>query len=113
MNVEDHRARGIGSVSDMDAADGQVPEEPGVNGPEGKLAALGTLAGARDVVQQPANFAAGEVSIDHQPGFSWIDGACPSRRSWSQNEEVRRSCQTIALWIGCPVRRSQSTVVSR
>jgi hypothetical protein len=26
---------------------------------------------------------------------------------------VRRHCQTMALWIGFPVRRSHSTVVSR
>ena len=31
----------------------------------------------------------------------------PSRRSAAQMSAVRRSCQTIALWIGLPVARSQ------
>ena len=34
-------------------------------------------------------------------------------RSRSQMPAVRRSCQTIALQIGSPVTRSQTTVVSR
>ena len=35
------------------------------------------------------------------------------RCSRSQRRAVRRSCQTIARWIGSPVARSQTTIVSR
>ena len=37
----------------------------------------------------------------------------PARFSASQRSAVRRSCQTMALWIGLPVLRSHTTVVSR
>ena len=32
---------------------------------------------------------------------------------WAQISAVLRSCQTMARWDGCPVRRSQATTVSR
>src|SRR6056297_2039330 len=37
----------------------------------------------------------------------------PSALSDLQKSDVRRSCQTIALWTGLPVARSQTSVVSR
>ena len=42
------------------------------------------------------------------PVFRWISGAAPSAFSRSQKSAVRRSCQTMALWIGSPVSRSQT-----
>src|SRR4051812_31129351 len=48
-----------------------------------------------------------------RPVRSQMSGSCPSARSRSQAPAVRRSCQTIALQIGWPVLRSQTTVVSR
>ena len=42
-----------------------------------------------------------------------IIGSCPAARRSAQMAEVRRSCQTMALWIGSPVARSQTSVVSR
>ena len=39
--------------------------------------------------------------------------SCPSARSPAQAAAVRRSCQTTALWMARPVRRSQIRVVSR
>jgi hypothetical protein len=42
-----------------------------------------------------------------------IISSCPASRSASQKSAVRRSCQTMALWIGLPVLRSQTSVVSR
>jgi hypothetical protein len=40
--------------------------------------------------------------------------ACsPAARSCAHSGSVRRSCQTMALWIGSPVRRFHTTVVSR
>ena len=47
------------------------------------------------------------------PVLRAMSGSCPSRRSASQWSAVRRSCQTIALWIGRPLWRSQITTVSR
>ena len=74
----------LGSVSVQRAA-GQVPEQPGVNGAEGQLAALGPLAGAGHMVQQPAQLAAGKIGIDHQPGLARDRvRQCPARFSSSQ-----------------------------
>ncbi len=42
-----------------------------------------------------------------------IAGSWPAARSAAQASAVRRSCQTMALWIGLPVARSQTIVVSR
>ncbi len=42
-----------------------------------------------------------------------IIGSCPAARSSSHRAAVRRSCHTMARWRGWPVRRSQTTVVSR
>ncbi len=39
--------------------------------------------------------------------------SAPTWRSSSHCGAVRRSCQTIALWIGSPLWRSQTMVVSR
>jgi hypothetical protein len=44
------------------------------------------------------------------PVLAVIAGSWPSRRCASQKSAVRRSCQTMALWIGLPVARSQITV---
>ena len=40
-------------------------------------------------------------------------GSAPSAFSSAHTSAVRRSCQTIARWIGSPVARSQTTTVSR
>ncbi len=48
-----------------------------------------------------------------RPVFSRIHGSLPCALSWLQRSAVRRSCQTIALWMGLPEWRSQSSVVSR
>jgi hypothetical protein len=40
---------------------------------------------------------------------SRTSGSAPSRLSCAQASAVRRSCQTIARWIGRPVLRSQRT----
>ena len=37
----------------------------------------------------------------------------PAAPSCSHSSAVRVSCQTMALWIGCPVARSHTTAVSR
>src|SRR5688572_6436127 len=52
----------------MMQAVGEVPDEPGVDGAKGEFALLSTLARAGNVVEQPAEFAAGEVGIDDEPG---------------------------------------------
>jgi len=42
-----------------------------------------------------------------------MSGSCPASRRSAQIRAVRRSCQTIARWIGAPLARSQTSTVSR
>ena len=104
----------LDDVGDVRAAAGELPDEPGVDRAEGELAALGALARAGDVVEQPADLGAAEVGIDHQPG-ALAHQAFGAHLSSARAHcgAVRRSCQTMALWIGSPVCRSQRIVVSR
>ena len=64
LEVHEHGARRVGDVRDMHAAvdaAGEVPDAPGVHVAEHQVAGLGLLAGAGDVVQDPADLGAGEV----------------------------------------------------
>ena len=66
VDIEQHRAGGVGDVGHMDLAAGELPDEPGVHGAEAELARLGLLAGAGHVVQDPADLGAGEVGVDDE-----------------------------------------------
>ena len=113
-DVEQQRARGIGGVGGVHLAAGQPPQQETVDGAEGELAGLRRRARAGDVVEQPGDLAGGEIGIEQQPGLGGdlrLVAAVAQQRA--QRSAVRRSCQTMALWIGLPVARSQITVVSR
>ena len=69
VQIEEHRARGITGVGDMQAAASQIPDEPGIDGAEGQFATLSFFASAGDMIEQPANFASGKVSVDDKAGF--------------------------------------------
>src|SRR5258708_25181149 len=46
------------------------------------------------------------------PVFAWTMSAAPSFLRRSQKSAVRRSCQTIALWIGSPLLRAPTIRLS-
>ena len=48
-----------------------------------------------------------------RPVLCWICSAWPCSRNCAHSGSPRRSCQTMARWMGSPVRRFHSTVVSR
>ena len=52
----------------MRRAAGEIPDQPCVDVAEGELAALGPLARALDVVEDPGHLRAPEVRIEQQPG---------------------------------------------
>ncbi len=52
----------------MHFAAGQPPQQIAIDGAEHQLPALGTLARAWDVVEDPRDFGAGEIGIDDQAG---------------------------------------------
>ena len=106
VDVEQHRARGVGDVGDVQPAAGQLPDQPGIDGAEGELAALGPVARAGHVVEHPGDLGAGEVGVDDQAGLArGSSGSRPSRlQPRRRAAAVRRSCQTMALWIGCAGR---------
>ena len=53
----------------MHLAAGEPPQQVAIDGAEHQFAALGALARAGDVVENPGHFGAGEIGIDDQAGF--------------------------------------------
>jgi hypothetical protein len=68
FQIHQHGARGVGDVGDMAAAAGKVPNEPGIDVAEKQLTISGALGSIGNVIEQPANFAGGKISVDHQTG---------------------------------------------
>ena len=68
MQVEQHRARGVARVGEVQPSPSQMPDQPAINGAEGELAALGTFACARHMVEQPGELGGREIGIELQPG---------------------------------------------
>ena len=64
FQVHQHGAAGVGDVGDVPA--GQLPDDPGVHGPEQQFTAVGSFADPVDVVQEPADLGAGEVGGQRQ-----------------------------------------------
>ena len=60
-----------------------------------------------------ASLVAEKYGSRSSPVFAPTAGSCPASRSVRQRAAVRRSCHTMARWIGAPLARSQTTVVSR
>ena len=67
-DVVEQRARGVGGVGGVRAAAGQLPDQPGVDGPEQQLAPRRPLAGAGVGVEQPLELGAREVGVEQQAG---------------------------------------------
>ena len=117
LQVHQHRARRVGRVGDVNAAvrpAGQVPHDPRVHVPEDDVPALGALADAGDVVDDPLDLRAGEVGRERQADL--LAGTGPGRR----RGRARRRCDRCACPAtrsrcapACPVLRFQTTVVSR
>ena len=53
----------------MDAPAGQLPDEPCFYCSKQQIAALGALTCTGDIFQQPVEFCAREVGVDHKAGF--------------------------------------------
>ena len=88
--------------------------QEGVDGAEGEMARFRQRPRALHVVEQPGDLGGGEIGIEQQAGLPASPSASwPALSGARQASAVRRSCQTMARWIGLPVRRSQTTDVSR
>src|SRR5450830_1811421 len=68
MDVEEHGARGVGVVGDVDLAAGEFPDQPAIDGTEQQFTVARTLAAAFDVVEDPLEFGAGEIRVGNQTG---------------------------------------------
>src|SRR3974390_1087347 len=66
MQVVEQCAACVGGIGDVQRPARQLPEQPGVNSAEGQFAAPRPFAGARYMVQQPADLARGEISVNDQ-----------------------------------------------
>ena len=66
VDVEQHRAGGVGDVGHVDLAAGKLPDEPTVHGAEAEFAGLGLLASPGNVLKDPVDLGAGEVGVDDE-----------------------------------------------
>ena len=112
-DVVEQRARGVGGVGGVHLAAGQPPQQEACRWCRRPGRRLARGARALHVVEQPGDLGGREVGIEQQPGLGRDLGSCPPAFSSRHASAVRRSCQTMARWIGWPVRRSQITPVSR
>ena len=53
----------------MDAAAGELPDQPGFHRTKKKLPLLGPLSCPLHMIQNPSKFRTGKISIDHQTGL--------------------------------------------
>ena len=113
-DIEQQRARRIGRVGGVDLAAGEPPEQERIHRAECKPALLAPPR-AHDSHGRAASRSWSPRNTDRAAGRSWPRRAARARRARSaaQASAVRRSCQTMALWIGLPLTRSQTIVVSR
>ena len=68
MDVVQHGARGVARVRGVHRAAREPPQQERIDGAERQLAALGRLARARDLVQQPGELGGREVGVDQEAG---------------------------------------------
>ena len=66
VDIIEHRARGVRIVGDVDAALGQLPDEPGIDRAEQQLAALCFFARAVHIVQQPFDLRPRKIGVEHK-----------------------------------------------
>ena len=66
VDVEQQGSRGIGGIGRVAPAAGQPPQQPTVDGAEGKLARFSGGSGARHLVEQPGQLGGREIGIEEQ-----------------------------------------------
>ena len=103
-DVEQQRARGIGGVGRVHLAAGQPPQQKAVDRAEGEPARPRPRR-ARRRHGRAARRSWSRRNTDRAAGRSCRRSPARGRRraSCAQESAVRRSCQTMALWIGLPV----------
>jgi hypothetical protein len=101
-DVVEQRARGVGGVGDMRRAARQPPDQVAVDGAEGS-----SPASAR--ARAPSTLSSSQAAwcprnTDRAAGRSLGHHRLVARGAQrGADRRVRRSCQTMALWIGLPV----------
>src|SRR5215470_5060016 len=73
VDVVEQSPRRVGRVGRVNGAARELPDEPGIDGPERQLAAGGALGGARDVLEEPAELRAGEVRVEDESRLATDD----------------------------------------
>ena len=68
MNIKEHGPGRIGIIGHVNAALGQVPDQPGVHGAKKELSPLCPFPGSLHVIQDPRDLAPGEISVGNEAG---------------------------------------------
>ena len=69
VDIEKHRARGVGIVRHVYLSAGQLPDDPRLHCAEQQLAALGTFPHAGNIFKDPAELRPGEICVNDKPGL--------------------------------------------
>src|SRR5207342_205152 len=67
LDVVEERPACVGGIRRVDAAAGELPEEPRVDGPEGQISPIGFGAGAGDVIEKPFQLRRRKIGIEAEP----------------------------------------------
>src|SRR5262245_39896476 len=66
VDVVEKRGRRVRHVGHMRAIAGEMPDEPGIDSAESKLAALGARTRAGYMIKEPGDLGAAEIRIDDE-----------------------------------------------
>jgi len=86
--IHEHGARRVGVIGHVRCAVGQLPDQPRIDIAEQKVGRAGVSL-IQSVIQNPADFAARKIGVDHQAGFSF-DG-------FSRLERIAKRGSSTAL----------------
>ena len=68
MNIKQHGSGSIGIIRYVNAALGQIPDQPAVHGSKKQFSTFCLLSGSLYVIQDPFNLTSGEVRVRNQTG---------------------------------------------
>src|SRR5438105_814497 len=91
MDIEEHRSARVRGVGYMCGAARKIPDEPRIDGAEGELTARSSRTRPWNMIEQPLELGAGEVSVDDEP------------RLGRDERRVPRFTQRVAIGRGAPV----------
>ena len=112
-NVEERCAAGVRDVGDVHAAACESPDQKAIDGAEGDVASLGRSRAPGTLIENPGELGRREVGVEPQTGLLDDFGLVPLLGELPAALGGAAVLPDDRVVNGMPVRRSQTTVVSR